>query len=245
MLSSSRPRRGRPSGRGEVPGGNGYSITQFSPPPSTTERRVRRLAERRARFPLESARDAEGDRRRLPPPVKISAIDDGKALFPGPRRGQTLEASIQGCKWLVEAGVDGLTFLRYVFPHPRTRGGTSRSQTSRSSFDTRLSAVRTPQEYLMSGRRRSTRPSRGVGAAVRQLGGRGHQALARQGHQAVVMGPSSVPAGSDGLGDRRGSRTGSTDGVTIGHPADRHPDLPNLSRQASTGAQPVHVLQQG
>ena len=60
---------------------------------------------------------------------KISAIDDGKALFPWAKEGTTLEESIHVCKWLVEEGVDGLhVSAGYVFPHPRNPRARSRSR---------------------------------------------------------------------------------------------------------------------
>ena len=65
--------------------------------------------------------------------MKISAheFDDALALFRLGPSGNTLEESIQVCKWLVEAGVDALhVSTGSFFPHPRNpAGSTCRSRT--------------------------------------------------------------------------------------------------------------------
>lgn len=51
--------------------------------------------------------------------VKINAIDMNNALYPWEKPGNTLEESIQLCKWVEEAGADGLhVSAGSMFPHP-------------------------------------------------------------------------------------------------------------------------------
>ena len=110
----------------EIHGCNGYLITQFlSPAINDRTDEYGGSLENRARFPLEVVRAMRkeiGDDFHLQ--FKISAIDDGKALFPWGKEGTTLEESIQVCRWLDEAGVDGLHVSSGdLFPHPRNPAG--------------------------------------------------------------------------------------------------------------------------
>jgi 2,4-dienoyl-CoA reductase (NADPH2) len=51
--------------------------------------------------------------------VKINALDVNNALYPWEKPGNTLEESIQICKWVEEAGADALhTSIGSIFPHP-------------------------------------------------------------------------------------------------------------------------------
>ncbi len=141
----------------EVHGCNGYLITQFlSPAINDREDEYGGSLENRARFPLEivrAIRKEVGDDFHLQ--FKISAIDDGKALFPW-RRRDTLEESIQVCKWLVEAGVDGFhVSAGDVFPHPRNPAGEFPIAEAIRAFDTMLSSgENTFRNYLMFRTRR-------------------------------------------------------------------------------------------
>ena len=51
--------------------------------------------------------------------VKINLVDFNDAVFPWEKKGNTLEESIQVCKWLEQAGVDHLhASIGSIFPHP-------------------------------------------------------------------------------------------------------------------------------
>jgi 2,4-dienoyl-CoA reductase (NADPH2) len=56
--------------------------------------------------------------------VKINAVDNNDALYPWEKKGNTLEESIQICKWAEAAGVDGLhVSIGSLFPHPQLPSG--------------------------------------------------------------------------------------------------------------------------
>jgi 2,4-dienoyl-CoA reductase-like NADH-dependent reductase (Old Yellow Enzyme family) len=56
--------------------------------------------------------------------VKINAVDNGNALYPWEKKGNTLEESIQICRWVEEAGADGLhVSMGSLFPHPQLPSG--------------------------------------------------------------------------------------------------------------------------
>ena len=137
----------------EIHGCNGYLITQFlSPAINDRTDEYGGSLENRARFPLEVVRAM---REEIGPDFhlqfKISAIDDGKALFPWGKEGTTLEESTQVCKWLVEAGVDGLHISSgYLFPHPRNPAGKFPIAGVIRNYDTMLSSGKyTFRNYLM------------------------------------------------------------------------------------------------
>ena len=194
----------------EVHGCNGYLITQFLSPRSTTGRtstgaRSRTALASRSR----SCARSEGGRRRLPRPVQDQRDRRREGALPWAKEGTTLEESIHVCKWLVEEGVDGLhVSAGYVFLHPRTHGGTFPDLGGSSVPTTRCSrAGRTPSGTTScSARRRSTRPSPTREAAACKLGVE-DQPRARPRDQAGRRRASSlrrrVP---DGVGDRARDR---------------------------------------
>jgi 2,4-dienoyl-CoA reductase-like NADH-dependent reductase (Old Yellow Enzyme family) len=112
----------------ELHGANGYLITQFlsSAINDRTDEYGGSL-ENRARFVLEvvrAIRQRVGDDFHLQ--MKISAQDrsDAVAFFGKGPAGNTLEESVQVCKWLVEAGVDAIhVSTGSFFPHPRNPAG--------------------------------------------------------------------------------------------------------------------------
>jgi 2,4-dienoyl-CoA reductase (NADPH2) len=56
--------------------------------------------------------------------VKISAVEHGSAFLPWFRRGNSLEESVQVCRWLEEAGADAIHVSSgNSFPHPRNPAG--------------------------------------------------------------------------------------------------------------------------
>jgi 2,4-dienoyl-CoA reductase-like NADH-dependent reductase (Old Yellow Enzyme family) len=221
----------------EIHGCNGYLITQFlSPAINDREDEYGGSLENRARFPLEVVRamrkEIGGD---FHLQFKISAIDDGKALFPWANEGTTLEESIQVCKWLVEAGVDGLhVSAGYVFPHPRNPAGAFPISDVIRSYDTMLSSGKnTFRNYLMF----RTPPINKLFAwawerRARQLGVEGiNLELARAVKQVVDVPVLCAGGFQTASVISRAIEDGSVDGVTMGRPLIANPDLPNLFRE--------------
>jgi 2,4-dienoyl-CoA reductase (NADPH2) len=112
----------------ELHGANGYLITQFlSSAINDRDDDYGGSLENRARFVLEivrAIRQRVGTDFHLQ--MKISAEDhnDAVAFFNKGPSGNTLQESIQVCKWLVEAGVDAIhVSTGSFFPHPRNPAG--------------------------------------------------------------------------------------------------------------------------
>jgi 2,4-dienoyl-CoA reductase (NADPH2) len=112
----------------ELHGANGYLITQFlsSAINDRTDEYGGSL-ENRARFVIEIVKAI---RRRVGPgfhlQMKISATEYNDALlflrFEG--SGNTIDESIQVCRWLIDAGVDSIhVSTGNTFPHPRNPAG--------------------------------------------------------------------------------------------------------------------------
>jgi 2,4-dienoyl-CoA reductase-like NADH-dependent reductase (Old Yellow Enzyme family) len=56
--------------------------------------------------------------------VKINAVDNGNALYPWEKKGNTLEEYIQVCKWVEAEGADALhVSMGSTFPHPQLPSG--------------------------------------------------------------------------------------------------------------------------
>jgi len=221
----------------EIHGCNGYLITQFlsSAINDRTDEYGGSL-ENRARFPLEVVRAMRaeiGDDFHLQ--FKISAIDDGKALFPWAKEGTTLEESIQVCKWLIEAGVDGLHISSgYLFPHPRNPAGKFPIADVIRSYDTMLSSGKnTFRNYLMF---RTPPINKAFAYAwerrVRKLGVEGiNLELARAIKQVVDVPVLCAGGFQTASVISRAIEDGSVDGVTMGRPLIANPDLPNLFQE--------------
>ena len=105
----------------ELHADNGYLFTQFlSSAINDREDQYGGSLENRARFLLEvirAVRKRVGDYFHLQ--VKISAIDHANAVYFWEKKGNSLEESIQVCKWAEEAGVDAVhVSTGSSFPHP-------------------------------------------------------------------------------------------------------------------------------
>ncbi len=137
----------------EIHGCNGYLITQFlSPAINDREDEYGGSLENRARLPLEimqAIRREVGDDYHVQ--FKITAVDHHDALFPWWGKGTTIEDSIQVCRWLEEAGVDGFHVSSgSSFPHPRNPAGAFPLADTIRSYDTMLSSgEKTFRNYLM------------------------------------------------------------------------------------------------
>jgi 2,4-dienoyl-CoA reductase (NADPH2) len=111
----------------ELHGANGYLITQFLS--SAINDRMDEYGgslENRARFVLDIVRAIRarvGADFHLQ--MKISAVEHNDAVIKFEKPGNTLEESIQVCRWLVEAGVDSIhVSTGSSFPHPKNPAGT-------------------------------------------------------------------------------------------------------------------------
>lgn len=100
---------------------NGYLINQFlSSGINDRKDEYGGSLENRARFLLDiikAVRATVGNDFHFQ--VKISAVDHNNAIIPWEKKGNTIEDSIQVCKWVEEAGVDAV-HVSYgsTFPHP-------------------------------------------------------------------------------------------------------------------------------
>ena len=100
---------------------NGYLITQFlSSGINDRKDEYGGSLENRARFLLDimkAVRATVGNDFHFQ--VKISAVDHNNAIIPWDKKGNTLEDSIQVCKWVEAAGADAI-HVSYgsTFPHP-------------------------------------------------------------------------------------------------------------------------------
>jgi 2,4-dienoyl-CoA reductase (NADPH2) len=121
-------RRARQAGADgvELHASHGYLFTQFlSSAINDRKDEYGGSVANRARFLLEvirAIRQEVGDDFHLQ--VKINAVDAGDALFPWEPKGNTLQESIQICRWAEEAGADALhVSIGHIFPHPQLPSG--------------------------------------------------------------------------------------------------------------------------
>ncbi len=121
-------RRARDAGADgvEIHGANGFVITQFlSKAINERTDEYGGSLENRARLAIEIVREIRrqvGDDYHVQ--FKISAVERVRELYPWRREGNTLEDSIQVCKWLEDAGVDAFHISTGTsFPHPRMPPG--------------------------------------------------------------------------------------------------------------------------
>lgn len=137
----------------ELHGANGYLITQFlsSGINDRTDEYGGSL-KNRARFLLEvvrAIREEVGHDFHLQ--VKISATEYNDAVIPWEKAGNSLAESIQVCRWLEQAGVDGLVVSTgSCFPHPRNPAGDLPMDELAKTYDVMVSSgVHTLRNYLI------------------------------------------------------------------------------------------------
>ena len=138
----------------ELHAANGYLITQFLSS-AINDRRDEfggSLAGR-ARFLLEiirAIRREVGHDFHLQ--VKISAVDHNNAVIFWDKRGNTLEESIEICKWVEEAGADAIhVSTGSMFPHPRNPAGGLPVDVAAGTYDTMISSgLYTFRNYLLA-----------------------------------------------------------------------------------------------
>ena len=137
----------------EIHGCNGYLITQFL----SSEINDRRddyggCLENRARLALEIVRAIRKEvGRDYHVQFKISVAEHHNEVLPWLRRGNTVEESVQVCRWLEQAGVDGFHVSSGgAFPHPRNPAGDMPLEDIVRSYDVMLSSGRyTFRNYLL------------------------------------------------------------------------------------------------
>ena len=122
----------------ELHGANGYLITQFlSKGINNRKDDYGGSLENRARFVLDivkAIRSEVGDDFHLQ--MKISGTDYNRALLPWERKGNTIEDSIQVCKWLEAAGVNAIhASTGSLFPHPRNPAGGMNMKALAQNYD--------------------------------------------------------------------------------------------------------------
>jgi len=136
----------------ELHGANGYLITQFlSSGINDRKDEYGGSLENRARFLLDivdAIRRKVGRDFHLQ--VKISAIDYNNVV-PTEGRGNTLQDSIQICKWVEQHGADALhVSLGSLFPHPLNPPGGFAFDTITRNYDAMISSgTRTIRNYFL------------------------------------------------------------------------------------------------
>jgi 2,4-dienoyl-CoA reductase (NADPH2) len=137
----------------ELHGANGYLITQFlSSAINDRDDRYGGTLENRARFVREIVRAI---RQRVGPgfhlQMKISATEYHDALDERAKPGNTVQDSVQVCRWLEEDGVDAIHVSSgSAFPHPRNPAGDLPIDELAKTYDTLISSgTMTLRNYLL------------------------------------------------------------------------------------------------
>jgi 2,4-dienoyl-CoA reductase-like NADH-dependent reductase (Old Yellow Enzyme family) len=129
----------------EIHGANGYLFTQFlSSAINDRKDEYGGSLENRARLLVETVRAVRkevGDDFHLQ--VKISAKEQADAFLFWLRRGNTLEESVEVCRWLEEAGADAIhVSAGSTFPHPLNPAGELPLREVRDNYDGMISSGR-------------------------------------------------------------------------------------------------------
>ncbi|MFY9556304.1 MAG: NADH:flavin oxidoreductase [Blastocatellia bacterium] len=127
----------------ELHGANGYLITQFlSSAINDRNDEYGGSLENRARFVREIVRAIRakvGSDFHLQ--MKISVTEHNNAMLPFEGKGNTVEDSIQVCKWLQEDGVDAIhASTGSSFPHPRNPAGPFALEDLIKTYDSMISS---------------------------------------------------------------------------------------------------------
>jgi len=138
-------RRAREAGADgvELHGANGYLITQFlSSGINDRDDEYGGELRNRARFVLEIVRAIRAEvGRDFHLQMKISAIDYNDAIISREEKGNTLEDSVEVCRWLEAEGVDAIHVSSgSFFPHPRNPAGALPIDDLRQTYDTLIAS---------------------------------------------------------------------------------------------------------
>ena len=137
----------------EVHGANGYLFTQFlSSAVNEREDEYGGCLENRARLLLETVRAIRaevGDDFHVQ--VKLSTTEHGNAFLPWLGEGNTIDDSVQVCRWLEEAGADAIHVSSgNTFPHPENPAGEFSTEDMVRTYDIMLSSGKnTFRNYLL------------------------------------------------------------------------------------------------
>jgi len=210
---------------------NGYLITQFlSSGINDREDEYGGSLANRARLLLEiiaAIRAEVGDDFHLQ--VKISAVDHNNAVIFWDKPGNTLEESVQVCKWVEDAGADGLhVSTGSMFPHPNNPAGEFPVTYAMRTYDIMLSSgVHALRNFLLF-RNRVSRPFMSWlwnRTRVREVEGLNLNSAA------AIKRAVSIPVLCTGGFQtasviRKALAEGKCDGVSMARPLMANPDLP-------------------
>jgi 2,4-dienoyl-CoA reductase (NADPH2) len=229
----------------ELHGANGYLITQFlsSAINDRADDYGGPLANR-ARFLLEIVRAIRarvGSDFHLQVKISAQEFDDAIALLGRGPSGNTLEESVQVCRWLVDAGVDALhVSTGSFFPHPRNPAGADLPvEELAKSYDTMISSgERTFANFLLfrgaSGRLARTRWNAAAGPPEQIEGKNLPDARAIR---AAVPVPVICTGGFQTASViARALDAGDCDAVSIARPLIANPDLVQVFRRGQERA---------
>ena len=136
----------------EVHGANGYLFTQFlSSAINEREDEYGGSLENRARLLLETVRAIRAEvGKDFHVQVKLSTTEHGNAFLPWLGEGNTIDDSVQVCRWLEEAGADAIHVSSgNTFPHPENPAGEFSTEDMVRTYDVMLSSgVHTFRNYL-------------------------------------------------------------------------------------------------
>jgi 2,4-dienoyl-CoA reductase (NADPH2) len=215
----------------EVHGCNGYLITQFlSSGINDRKDEYGGSLENRARFALEvvrSIRAEVGDDFHLQ--FKISVEERHSEIFPWHRKGNSVDESVQVCRWLEEAGVDALHVSSgAAFPHPRNPAGQAPLEEIVRSYDVMLSSGRhTFRNYLLFRMWPLNHVYRWWWERPARAGVEGINLPASRAVKEAVGIPVLCAGGFQTRSVIAGAISGGAcDGVSIGRPLLANPDLP-------------------
>jgi 2,4-dienoyl-CoA reductase-like NADH-dependent reductase (Old Yellow Enzyme family) len=216
----------------EIHGANGYLFTQFlSSAINDRSDEYGGSLENRARLLVETVRAVRGqvgDDYHLQ--VKISVREDANAFLFWLKRGNTLEESVQVCRWLEEAGADAIhVSAGSTFPHPLNPAGALPLREVRENYDGMISSGRHAfRNYLLYRlplvnrlmQRRWERPAEGVEGM--------NLPEARAVKRAVSIPVLCTGGFQTASVVRRAIAAGDCDAVTIARPLVANPDLVQL-----------------
>ena len=219
----------------EVHGCNGYLITQFlSSAINDRDDDYGGSLENRARFALDVVRAIRAE---AGPDYhvqfKISAEERHNELLPWHRKGNSLEESVQVCRWLEEAGVDAIhVSTGGAFPHPRNPAGAA---------PVKESSGRTTSCSRAASTRSATTCSSGSGRRAGSSNGGGSDRAGKASRASTCLWPGRSRTLFCAGHLRRGFQTqsviaqaiadGACDAVSMARPLLANPDLPLLFTQ--------------
>ena len=218
----------------EIHGANGYLLTQFlSSAINDRKDEYGGELENRARLLLETVRAVRasvGDDFHVQ--VKISATERADAFLFWLRRGNTIDDSVQVCRWLEEAGADAIhVSAGSTFPHPLNPAGGLPLREVRDNYDGLISSgIHAFRNYLLYRtplvnrimQHRWQRPTESVEGA--------NLADARAIKGAVAIPVLCTGGFQTATVVREAITSGSCDAVTIARPLVANPDLLDLWR---------------